>query len=195
LVIRAARFGLPLVGAPASPVAIPAPRLLAGLHDVIQVAVAWWDYHLHQYIIDGQHYGTLDGEFADELPNTIDERMVTARDFVDAKERVYEYDFGDSSEHRIEIEAVWVAADPAVAYPACVDGARSAPHEDCGGVGGYNELVDALRDKKHPEHGRLRRWAGRSYDPEKFDPAAANRAIAKLTRRRSRARRNGEAWA
>jgi hypothetical protein len=85
---------------------------LAGLHDVIQAALAWWDYHLHQYIVDGQHYGTPDGEFEDELPPTIDEHTVTLRDIVDAKEIVYEYDFGDSWEHRVEIESVSVAADP-----------------------------------------------------------------------------------
>jgi hypothetical protein len=170
---------------------VPATITLAGLHDVIQTAFAWWDYHLHQYIIDGRHYGTPDAEFEEELPPTIDERIVMLRDLVDAKEIVYQYDFGDSWEHRIEMESVAVAADPAVAYPVCVGGARSAPHEDCGGVGGYNELVAALRDKKHPEHRALRGWAGRSYDPEKFDLAAANRAIAKLARRRSRPRREG----
>jgi hypothetical protein len=37
----------------------------------------------------------------------------------------------------------------------------------------------------HEEHAELRRWAGRRYDPEKFDLAAANRALRKLRKRPS----------
>ena len=63
----------------------------------------------------------------------------------------YEYDFGDSWLHRLEL----VARRPAKssAPPArLVDGARCSPLEDPGGFPGYEEIVDALADPSHLEH-------------------------------------------
>ena len=59
---------------------------------------------------------------------------------------VYEYDFGDSWDHLITVERI-LPADPAVAPRAeCLEGARACPPEDCGGVGGYADLLKILRD-------------------------------------------------
>jgi hypothetical protein len=69
-----------------------ARRHLARLHHIIQAAFGWLNYHLHQYIADKRYCGDLDPEFADDLPPMTDERDVTLRDIVEAKEIVYEYD-------------------------------------------------------------------------------------------------------
>lgn len=62
----------------------------------------------------------------------------------------------------------------------CFEGHRACPPEDCGSVPGYQELLAALRDPKHPEHRRLKQWLGRPYDPEAFSVEQANRFLAKL---------------
>jgi hypothetical protein len=41
-------------------------------------------------------------------------------------------------------------------------------------------LLEALRNPKHPEHERLRQWAGASYDPELFSVQQVNSALAVL---------------
>jgi hypothetical protein len=52
--------------------------------------------------------------------------------------------------------------------------------EDCGGIGGYQNLVEALSNRRHPEHQELRAWAGQHYDPKLFSVQAINSALAAL---------------
>ncbi|MGH8378844.1 MAG: plasmid pRiA4b ORF-3 family protein, partial [Gammaproteobacteria bacterium] len=61
--------------------------------------------------------------------------------------------------------------------PECLDGARAGPPEDCGGPPGYQDLLDALANPRHPRHRELRRWVGKSWDAERFDLEAVNRAL------------------
>lgn len=61
--------------------------------------------------------------------------------------------------------------------PACLEGARACPLGYCGGAGGYEDLLAALRDPQHPEHADMAPWAGRRFDPDAFDLAAVNRKL------------------
>jgi len=40
------------------------------------------------------------------------------------------------------------------------------------------QLLEALRDRRHPEHKELRAWAGQHFDPELFSLQAVNSALA-----------------
>jgi Plasmid pRiA4b ORF-3-like protein len=82
---------------------------------------------------------------------------------------IYEYDFGDSWIHSVCLEFIR-PEDPDQSYPLCVAGERACPPENCGGAHMYPELLETLADPKHPEHSRLREWAGPYFDPEVFDP-------------------------
>jgi hypothetical protein len=167
-------------------VLVPAETTLDQLHEVIQAAFGWWNYHLHQYLIDGELYALPDPEYDDDLlPPRLDERAVQLRDLLTSRAIVYEYDFGDGWKHLVEIESVATTQVPSVRYPICTGGERACPREDCGGTPGYQRLLEALADPMHEEHAELKRWAGRRYDPERFDLAAANRALRKLHKRPS----------
>ena len=72
----------------------------------------------------------------------------------------------------------------------CIDGARRCPPEDCGGVGGYERMLEVLADASDPEYRDMKTWVGRGYDPEKFDLAAVNKKLAALTKRAGRGRRS-----
>ena len=144
------------------------------LHEVIQGAFGWWNYHLHEFEIGGTRYGIPDPDW-DFGPPTRDER----RTRLDKVAKVgssfrYTYDFGDYWEHRIKVEKVLDAsADRLV--PSCVDGRRACPPEDCGGPWGYMDLLAILADPTHPEHAERVEWvegmhAG-PFQPEAFDPA------------------------
>jgi len=52
-----------------------------------------------------------------------------------------------------------------------------------GGTSGYMNFLEAWHDPAHEEHKANRRWAGRSFHPEKFDLAAINRAITSRLRK------------
>ena len=71
----------------------------------------------------------------------------------------------------------------------CTGGARACPPEDCGGAPGYANLVSALANPKHPEHGELKRWAPRGFDPDRFDIVAVNKKLGTLSKRLGRRRK------
>jgi hypothetical protein len=158
---------------------VPADASLAQLHDVIQAAFGWWNCHLHQYIVDGHFFGVPDPEYADEMPPMKDERDTTLREILGAATIIYEYDFGDSWKHLIEIESVAVAPQPGTVYPICTAGERARPPEDCGGVSGYEDLLEILADPEHEEYQQMKTWVGKKFAPEKFDLLATNRALQK----------------
>ena len=93
---------------------------------------------------------------------------------------VYEYDFGDSWEHIVTVEKILPVEASTSATAVCLAGSRACPPEDCGGIWGYEELLKALKNKKHPEHRSMKEWLGRPFDPEFFDVAKINNWLRKL---------------
>jgi hypothetical protein len=150
---------------------------LAKLHWIVQLAMGWTNSHLHQFIVGGQYFS--DPEF--EVEETADETgMTLARLKLEENSQfVYEYDFGDSWLHDILIEKV-LSPEKDIRYPRCLDGERAAPPEDCGGLWGYAELLEAIHDPTHPEHESLLEWLGEPFDPGAFDLAAVNRSLRSL---------------
>jgi hypothetical protein len=90
----------------------------------------------------------------------------------------YEYDFGDSWHHEVLFEGV-LQADSKVKYPLCLEGARACPPEDCGGINGYSDFIEAIQNPDNDRHDELLQWVGGHFDPEHFDPAEATKAMKK----------------
>jgi hypothetical protein len=152
---------------------------LAQLHVVLQVAMGWQDCHLHCFRIDGVRYGPADdGGF--DLDDADESTVTVAEAFATGRRGVYEYDFGDSWEHELLIEKTDV---PVVfsGVATCTAGKRACPPEDCGGIWGYANLLDALADPAHEEHEELLEWAGEDFDPEAFEPKAVNAHLERLS--------------
>jgi hypothetical protein len=118
---------------------------LAKLHDILQIAFAWEDYHLHQFTIGGVDYGVPDPDYDDWEHVLINEKRIKlAQVITGPKQRfLYTYDFGDGWDHSILVEKV-LAADPEGRYPVCTAGRRAAPPEDCGGIWGYHHMLEVL---------------------------------------------------
>ncbi len=143
---------------------VPASATLPELHEMLQAAIGWTDSHLHQFVTPDATYG-MDIPGADVWPD--DERDETGARLADLGARFeYLYDFGDGWTHDVEVLG---RGGPA---PGCVDGHGACPPEDCGGIGGYAELLDILADPTHPEHERMRGWVGDRLRP--FDRAATD---------------------
>ena len=141
------------------------------VHAVIQAAFGWWDYHLHEFEIGGTRYGVPDPDDDDWGVPTTDESGVRLDAVAEAGSRIsYTYDFGDNWHHDVVVEKV-LPADATMTLPACVDGRRACPPEDCGGTGGYEHLLEILADPGHPEHRERLEWIGRPFDPAAFDPS------------------------
>jgi hypothetical protein len=144
------------------------------LHEHIQTALGWTNSHLHHFRVGEQFYG--DPELMQENFADLDYKDSTTTrlsDIVPAGGKrfrfAYEYDFGDSWWHDIQVEKVETGG----AKAECLAGARACPPEDCGGPWSYADFLDALADPDHERHEELREWLGEPFDPEAFDPAEA----------------------
>jgi Plasmid pRiA4b ORF-3-like protein len=159
---------------------VPSTTSLAELHDIIQVAMGWYDCHLHQFEVNGVHYADTEHM----LEDTTDEARRTLAPMQAGDRLAYWYDFGDDWWHDIVVESV-DRADPGLTYPRCVTGRRAGPPEDSGGPWGFAELMRALGDAKHPEHDVYCNWmeliGEADYHPESFDLDAINEALARLS--------------
>jgi hypothetical protein len=155
---------------------------LAVLHEYIQAAFGWWDYHLHQFDIDGERYGPPAPDGKDFGLEMIDETDVPLRKLIPKSGRksrwVYEYDFGDGWRHEVVFEG-FATSDPKAKYPQCVEGARACPPEDCGGPWGYAEYLAAIADPRHERHDELLEWRG-PFDPDAFDAKEATKEMRKV---------------
>jgi Plasmid pRiA4b ORF-3-like protein len=144
---------------------------LAVLNTVIQQAMGWQGYHLHQFEIGDRVYGVDDEEWG---PPVVDENRARLGDVAtEGTVFRYEYDFGDSWGHAVKVGGV-IAPAAGTTYPRCAAGERACPPEDCGGAWGYTELLAALADPRHERHVELLEWVGGSFDPAKFDLEEVN---------------------
>lgn len=153
------------------------------LHEHIQTAMGWTNSHLHHFRIGEQLYG--DPDLMQENFDDMEYKDSTTTKISGILPRTgkrfrfqYEYDFGDSWYHEVLFEGV-VRAEPKVKYPLCLEGKRACPPEDCGGIWGYADFVEAIQNPDHDQHEELLEWVGGRFDPEKFDAAKATKAMRK----------------
>lgn len=165
---------------------LPGDLTLPRLHDVIQAAMGWSNSHLHRFrtgsdprspyfltnfdVSEGDE-GVLEGDVR------LDQLIAVEGDAL-----WYEYDFGDGWEHVLRVEAILDEPPPAV---RCIDGQLACPPEDCGGIGGYEELAGWVRSgydaQRLPEvfenaahaHG----WLPMGWRPDHFDIDGVNGAL------------------
>jgi hypothetical protein len=128
--------------------------------------------------VGGINYGIPDPNWDLDITS---EQRIRVGDIVSAVKNqfVYEYDFGDGWLHGIVVGKV-LPPQADVRYPVCLTGKRACPPEDVGGIWGYAEFVEAIRDPKHPEHADILAWVGGSFDPLEFDVEAVNQELKRL---------------
>ena len=153
---------------------------LSKLHDVLQEAFGWTHSHMHLFEdTSRRQYGPLaDDDWDFGGPALLDERKYSVADLAPRARNIfgYIYDFGDDWVHRIRVKKVQ-PPEPGRKYPACTAGKRAAPPEDCGGIPGYEHLLEILQDPEHQEHEEMLEWLGGSFDPEAFDLASTDKAV------------------
>ena len=146
------------------------------LHIAIQDAMGWDDYHLHEFGIlspmTGQEIriGMLDeddfGLGKVVLPGW---KEKIADYFMEEKTSAsYMYDFGDGWVHEITLEK-FLPREKDTKYPVCIKGKRACPPEDCGGIGGYYDLLEIIKNPEHEEYDDMINWLGEDFNPEHFN--------------------------
>jgi Plasmid pRiA4b ORF-3-like protein len=149
-------------------VQLRADTRLDQLHEILQAALGWENYHLHAFSFGEEEFGPRDPELALDFA---DERKVTLGELTDIGARFrYTYDFGDNWEHEILVEDL-LDPDPDTHYPILVAAKGACPPEDCGGSWSYTNLKAILADPSDEQHREMLEWLGLENGSE-FDPNA-----------------------
>ncbi|HZD60825.1 MAG TPA: site-specific integrase [Anaerolineae bacterium] len=156
---------------------VPATYNFWDLHVAVQDAMGWLDYHLHKFTIKDPSTGAKAdiGISDDELDfgsDVLPEKYQNIAGWFSMSNRVasYTYDFGDNWEHEVRLEEV-LSREKDVIYPVCIAGKRACPPEDCGGVWGYEDLLDVIQDPEYEEREEIMEWLGGRFDPGRFNAA------------------------
>jgi len=186
------------------------PRLtLEQLHTVLQIAFGWQNEHCHQFHEqDGRRYGR---------PNAVDEDVIDERKLQlgqvfdhDRKRIAFEYDFGDSWIHAVELEKkvdgetfdyptnTFIEGGKSVfsgkpRAAVCVAGARNGPPENSGGLDGYFRILDLFEQPKarrSEEQEELLEWLG-DWDPTRFVLSEINQNLGRVRVKKGGAGRGG----
>ncbi len=130
-------------------IVVPGGYSFWDLHVAIQDAMGWLDGRLH--VFRGRSSGTgAIHEIGDPDLDDFREAMLTER--------------------KVAISDLLHARAAQVTYPLCLKGARAYLPEDCGGIGGYSDLLRTLHGFDPKALAEVREWLGRDYDSAAFDP-------------------------
>ncbi|MDR2439942.1 MAG: plasmid pRiA4b ORF-3 family protein [Planctomycetaceae bacterium] len=150
------------------------------LHMILQEIMGWEHCHPYEFTIGtGRNAQSLGGAPSYWGIDEGDQGKAVEFNLTFLKRKgmkfTYTYDFGDSWVHEIVVmdsdynysgeQPVWL-----------LSGERNCPPEDCGGVYGYYDILEALKNPE--EQNEILDWLG-DYDPEYFSLDAHN---TKLTR-------------
>jgi hypothetical protein len=156
---------------------VPGNYTFWDLHVAIQDAMGWFDAHLHAFEVANPKMGFVEAIGIPEEDfirgnhrTTAGWKRKIAQYFSEKNTKArYVYDFGDDWVHDIKLEKI-LAADKDVNYPQCLAGKRACPPEDCGGIWGYEELLEIISDPEHEQHEEMVEWLGdEDLDPDYFD--------------------------
>jgi hypothetical protein len=145
------------------------------MHVAIQDVMGWDDYHLHEFeIVDPStnlevNIGTpaKDDLFGRDV--LIESKHKIADYFsMEYPSADYTYDFGDDWIHKIQLEKI-LPREKNINYPICIKGKGACPPEDCGGIWGYEELLEIIKNPKNEEYEEMLEWLGGEFDPEYFN--------------------------
>jgi Plasmid pRiA4b ORF-3-like protein len=171
---------------------VPSSLTLARLHDVLQTAMGWAGGHMHEFRTADRHFGIPDPEDRSMgMPHVENECTVRLSKVLwrPGAKLIYTYDFGDNWEHAVVLEKLLPAPlGLDLEYPICIDGRLACPPDDCGGIPGYYELIEALADPEHERHEEISEWISEDFDPQAFSVENVNRMLSPKCRTRKAAK-------
>lgn len=165
---------------------VPANTSLYELHTILQIVMDWEDYHLHAFTIAGETYGNPADDESDMFETKNEKRFrLEQLGLSEGSKFEYEYDFGDSWDHILEVEKI-LPREEGLDYPLCIKGKRATPPEDSGGVWGFANMQSIAGDPANPQHDEMNEWLPEDFDPEAFDLDEINETLHQVHGRRTK---------
>lgn len=145
------------------------------LHEAIQAAFLWWDYHAFSFHLmrDGKTITIAEepdtGASGDMTKDA--STFVLDEDCFGAGPIIYEYDGWKHTVELLGADESWEGE-----LPSCIEGVGDAPPEDVGGPAGFQHFLAALSNPEDPDHVTMQRW-GKSQGYAPFSVEAVNRRM------------------
>ncbi len=161
---------------------VPSNISLRHLSELLLELMGWMNEHLNQFRKYDRYYAPA-YQREHEMPvlfgpaRNYNQEDYTISDLLNEKGKSieWEYDFGDSWLHEVKLSSIgeYKEGEPLVSF---VKGARECPPEDCGGIWGYQSLLELYAKKESgkklsdEEEDRLD-WYDMTddFDPDYFD--------------------------
>ena len=148
-------------------IAVPGDATLADLHNYIQFAFGWDDYHLHNFMIGRFIEYCPKEEMEESFNDCYDEAKASVYElFLGTKKILYTYDYGDNWEVEITCKGYY-EKEPVTNDCLLLKIKGNNPPEDCGGIYGFLELEYYREHPKECDEEMLDRLA--YYYPDEFD--------------------------
>ena len=166
---------------------VPSNICLERFSEVVEAAMGWEGYHLHQFIKGSTCYlppkDQLDDcGFFEGMSKQVDSGVFSLGDLLSRKgsKIKYEYDFGDSWMHEIILESRQSYKREEIPAIVLLDGENACPPEDCNGIWGYREMLKALEKPRSKAAREYKEWLGYDFDPTDFDLDGARGLLAEI---------------
>lgn len=165
---------------------VPSNICLERFAEVVENAMGWDGYHLHQFIKGNVCYlppeETEEGDasgFSNTLVNSCE---ITLGELLTRKgaKLKYEYDFGDSWMHTIVLESRQAYKKEETPSVVLLDGENACPPEDCQGIMGYKYLLEELAKPGPKDMDNYEEWLMEDFDPTFFNLEASRNAVAEV---------------
>lgn len=160
-------------------VEVPSNVRLERFANVVNRAMGWEGYHLSHFFKGKTVYSCEEDFWGGSRITEIDSYSISLGEILTRKGMWidYEYDFGDSWQHRITLEAQEAYKKDEMPTVFLIDGANACPPEDCGGIYIYRDMVEALQQPRSKAAKEYRKWLGKSFNPLKFNLKEAQKAM------------------
>lgn len=160
---------------------VPAGLSFTQLAFVIEKTFGWNGYHLSDFLFEKENLIIKNDQLDDMAPpfsrySTIDGSQYLIDDFIDKGTTfTFTYDFGDDWKHIIKVEDILTDYDKN--YPTLLKFKGNTPPEDCGGIYGYYNLLEILKNPKNESYKDMAEWLGEVKD---YDPALVQGELDRL---------------
>jgi len=160
---------------------VPAKLEFSELHLLLQNVFDWDNCHLYDFaVFDGKNREStavivLSEKRLDYSDNAV---LITNHKLSDYlpqyKHLLYTYDMGDNWEH--EIELIREIEEHDAESPYLLEAVGQTPPENVGGVGGFIDFYNIMKDENHPDYAEMKEWVG-YWSPELWKWKSRSRSI------------------
>lgn len=161
---------------------VPSNIRLESFAEVIETAMGWQGYHMHQF---QKGKNTYSPDYENDDPAWVTDETEKSSYSISLGELLpkkgswieYEYDFGDSWMHMITLESQEPYKKDDIRSIVLIDGANACPPEDCGGIWSYHKILETLEQPRTKAAREYREWLGKDFNPKKFNVKKVKKEI------------------